>query len=165
MGWLIVLACVALLVGSVAMLRPSPRERRQSRLRTEAFRAGLRVRLQEVMLPGEAEPRRLAAYTLAREPAAVRRFSAAPVTFLLVRAPGGGLDQVTAGWQFLESDRGARQLAGELGELVDGLSPEFLGVASTSAAVAVYWTEQGGEASIAEVSAALRALARLTVPE
>ncbi len=162
MGWLIVLGSIAMLVGSITLMRPSVREQRQSRLRQQALKAGLRVRLQTLQLPGESEPRRLAVYTLARDQAQREVFERRRAHWLAVRAPGGGLDSIDEHWQFLESDAGARSLTGPLRELLQPLGEEVLAVASSAGAVGVYWTEEATSLQLADIHGILKDLMRLT---
>ncbi len=162
MAWLIALGCLALLAGSISMLRPSPRERRQARLRQDAQAAGLRVRMQRLQVPGEPEPTQFAAYVLPRTEAQVRAFRARPTGCVIVRAPHGGLDAIDDNWQFLESDPGARALAADLAMLVGELDGEIRALLSTPGSVGVCWAERGERVTVPALRALLETFAALT---
>lgn len=164
MAWLIILGAMALLVGGIAFLRPSPRERQQAQLRGQALQAGLGVKLKRLQRPGQLEAESLAVYSLARSPAQLERFRAHPAAFLAVRAADGGLDRIGEEWQFLESDAGARALNGALADLTAGLPADIVGLSSGPGGVGVYWNERVGAVSVAELGDLLRKLSELTTP-
>lgn len=132
---------VALVVGPIMMMQPSPRSRREAGLRARASAYGMHVSLEA--LPRQAtdleEPPRSPMYCL-NQP----RGRAAP-RWLLVRGTYEH-DYQFLGWWRWQSE--ARPTEEEL-DVLQGWLPELpesvQGVGANAKGWYVYWTEQGGE--------------------
>lgn len=155
MGWLIMVAAVLMVISPVMWLKPSPRQRRQSRLREMARQRGVEIARREAPLHLVRE--KMPAYRL-------RYPDERPgPDFVLVRdsVASAALDRYCPGWRFrIEPLRPLPASAQQMLEaLVAKLPDDVLVVQSSAAALTLWWWESAtadGFAPCVKDAAALR---------
>lgn len=155
MGWLIMVAAVLMVISPVMWLKPSPRQRRQSRLREMARQRGVEIARREAPLHLVRE--KMPAYRL-------RYPDEHPgPDFVLVRdrVASAALDRYCHGWRFRIAPLRPLPASAQqtLEALVSTLPGDVLVVQSSAAALTLWWWESAtadGFAPSIKDAAALR---------
>lgn len=150
MVYLVVVLVLALVIGPVVWLRPSPAQARQAQLRLRARGLGLEVRIAELPQTRRARVRREdaqqgAAYHLAT-------YGAAALPALSHRSVRDG-----DAWEE-SGDELPAALRGVLERVRRQLPADVVAVELGAHGPAVFWRERGGEAALAQIAAQLEAL-------
>ncbi len=136
--WMVLLtiAAVALLVGPVAMMQPSPRQRRLEKLRLGARELGLNMRLEKLhavkninksveVLPHYILPARK------QQP------------WQLLRSTYEHESHVAGWWEYLDEKRPAEDVLEKLAVMLEALPNTVKSVTCTTEGFGFFWTEQG----------------------
>ena len=154
MTLLIVLLAICLFVGSALWVLPSPKEKRQMRLRRQAMSKGIQVQLSQLADPkNPMEKVHCVAYRL---PLNSNR-SAIP-SWLLYQPDMSHRSHIQ-GWSF--ADHGIQpdeRLVAKLSPLIDKLPTDTLAIERTPVSVGLYWRERGEAQDVDLIHQALIAL-------
>jgi len=159
--WVVVLllGVVAMVVGPVMLLQPSPQDRRQAELRTRARGLGLVVRLES--LPAQTtdleEPQRQPLYCLPARPADKR---GGKESWQLVRAAYNHESHFLGDWRWQGRGRPGTRVTRRLEQCLPQLPESVLAVGSDSRGWYLVWTEEGGSAWLERLAQTLEALKR-----
>lgn len=153
MTWIIALFGIAAVVGSVMWLKPSPAQQRQARLRMQARRLGLDVRLAPLPQTHRAKVRRETA-----EPGVVYRRLRFDLSDRRRPACVWVRDGADAEWE-----RQGEALAGALLQAMEAAAAQLPRDAAalelTPQGPGVYWRERGDEQTVIRMNEALTGLA------
>ena len=157
--WVIVLllGVVAMVVGPVMLLQPSPQDRRQTELRTRARKLGLVVRLET--LPVQATdleaPERLPVYRLPAQSSSTQSHS---LSWQLLRAPYRHETHFLGDWRWQGQGRPGKEVLETLEQSLATLPKSVLALGGDSRGWYLAWTEEGGVTSLAQLAALLRSV-------
>lgn len=148
MNWVIIVVIMLAIVGSMAWVMPSPRDRMQAMLRQKAMRRGLQVQISRLLFPralgeAEAEERNCTAYRLARPKVLGQgRFETLP--WQIFRVQSHADTGLPPGWSWSKGERCLEddQLA-LIAQVVEALPAAVYSLESTPLSVSVYWSEHG----------------------
>lgn len=151
---LLCLAAVALFMGPVLLMQPTPAQRREARLRKRALDLGLRVHLQPVPKESGSKPRAkmIAAYCLPWE----SNKDANNVWLLVKTGYSHGL-HFSGPWDWEKEAEGGNLLA--LQQSLDTLPERVTAIASGPQGLCCYWDELGGEQVLDEIASWLKTTA------
>lgn len=153
MSFWIVLLVALFLVGSIAMVRPSARDRRVSQLRQQAALAGLRIKMADTLnLPFELPHAGLACYALPRKEEDVGPF------------PRGRL-QFRDGTDRFRVMGDLHRFESELDELITRLPAGCEVLFSDARQVAILWDEQSQDGAIEKLQDCLGEMYKWRLPE
>lgn len=160
----IVLVVVMMLVGSLAWLMPSPRERKQMLLRQTALKLGLHTKIVDlptVVDVQRAQPMHCIAYGLSRPiPIETNGWQVAREHRLDSNA---GLinEELPTGWYWSLGDIPPMNTKQYLKEILPTLSNDILAVESTALNTIIYWKEHGGVEQVEQIATTLKKLTEL----
>jgi len=151
MNWWVIaliLGSVALIVGPIMMMQPNSAQRYQEALRSRAYQAGLRVRVQT--LPQQSTdleaPLPMPVYYLPRGP----EWEAGD--WLLLRAAYAHEAHFHDDWVWQGTGRpDARELQW-LDKGLPQLPPSVKALGGSAMGVGCYWTERGGEEALSQIT-------------
>lgn len=162
MGAVILVAVAAMLIGSLAWLMPSPRERRQMELRQAAMKLGLRVKIVDlatVIDPERAQPTHCIAYSMVRDvPIEVAGWQ-----IVRERADGHGFanNLLPAGWHWAVGDSLSDAVKHYLHVTLPTLDKDILALESTPYSCMIYWKEHGDVKQVERIAQVLKELVAL----
>lgn len=157
----IMIVVIALIVGPVMMLRPTPEQKNREALRAIAAAKGIRFTIKK--LPQQA--------TEMESPAPTSVYFFAPVNhqesddWLLLRATYSHEILYLRGWEWQGDVRPPAAEQEVLKKYLPLMSDDVRAVSAGSQGICVYWHEKGGEAALAPVIGLLEALRQLQVAE
>ena len=157
--WVLVLllGVVAMVVGPVMLLQPSPQDRRQAELRARARRLGLIVRLET--LPVQATdadaPERLPVYRL---PAQLQRGNGQSQPWQLLRAAYRHDMHFLGDWRWQGQGRPGQGVLEALEAFLPELPRSVLAVGGDSRGCYLAWTEEGGVTLLERLTELLSAI-------
>lgn len=132
----IIVVTIAMVVGPVAMLRPSKRDSRLTDLRQAAAQKGIRVRLASLVLSAKSQD--LAVYSLSFE-----KSEEVHPQWLIVQQSFTHDVHFSGQWDWAEKSAAApRSQHDALLAFLASLDPSILGVEVTAHTVALYWQER-----------------------
>jgi len=157
--WVIVLllGVVAMVVGPVMLLQPSPQDRRQTALRTRAGKLGLVVRLET--LPVQATdleaPERLPVYRLPAQSMPAQGHSP---SWQLLRAPYRHETHFLGDWRWQGQGRPEKEVLETLEQSLAALPQSVLALGGDPRGWYLVWTEEGGVALLDKLAALLQSI-------
>lgn len=160
---IIIILVAAMLVGSLAWILPSPRERQQMALRQYAAKLGLNIKIVDlatVIDESRAEPTHCIAYGVSR---------AVPMEsngWQVAREHHGaevGLahDGLPTGWYWSAGDVPSVIIKQYLKDTLPTLNNDILAVESTAFNCMIYWKEHGTSEQIEQIATVLKKLIEL----
>jgi hypothetical protein len=159
----ILLAAIAtIIIGSLAWIWPSPRERQQMLLRQEALRLGLSTRIVDlatVIDVQRGEPTHCIAYGWLR--AAELKANRWQVARQCGQAQSLANEGLPAGWYWSQGDVPSLMIQQYLHEILPSLSQDFLAIESTPSGTMIYWKEHGKVEQVQRIATILKKLAEL----
>jgi hypothetical protein len=156
---IIMVVVVALVVGPVMMMRPSPAQKNKERLRAIAFAKGIRISVRN--LPQQA--------TESEKPAPVPVYFFAPTVhhldddWFLLRTSHAHDLHFLGWWEWHDKLRATEDEQAVLKQYLPLLPESVRAVSMGSKGVCVYWQEQGGDEVLQKVIRLLEALNLLQV--
>lgn len=151
---LLCLAAVALVLGPIMLMQPTPTQRREARLRQSALELGLRVHLQAVPKETDTDARAkmMAAYCL---PWASSKD--ANNAWILVKTKYSHGLHFSGPWDWEKEAEGGNFLA--LQQSLETVPERVVAIASGPQGLCCYWDELGGEQVLEEIATWLKATA------
>lgn len=148
---LLIVGTLALLIGPVAMLQPTHRERRQAKLRTKARALGLNVHLQKLpqLIEGDTQNQAMPLYV---QPKRTKR------EWCLVRTRYAHGAHVQQWWEYSSAERPSSAMQKALDEVLKTLPSSVMGVSRTPEGLGFFWTEKGGIEQLSALSDILQRL-------
>lgn len=159
----IIVAVAGMLIGSLAWLLPSPRERKQMELRQTALRLGIHTKivdLSTVIDEARAQPTHCIAYALSRPiPIETNGWQVARE----YRADQAGLihEGLPAGWYWSLGDIPSVITKQYLKDILPTLNSDILAVESTAFNTIIYWKEHGDISDVEQIANTLKKLIEL----
>lgn len=177
MAWLLIIFILALIIGPIMVLLPSPRQKEQAAFRSEAKLRGISVGLCTIEDPNPNPDSYLSVTGKRLEPVikclAYRVSRKRPlhwkrvrrINWKLIASADARLADLPDGWKWHEpvdeiADVLRQALAAELPSLPD----DVIAVEETNYVVSVYWREKGGPDALAGVCSFLEKLALVATP-
>lgn len=161
----IILLAVAMMVGPLMLMRPSPSQTRVAKLRNAAQQTGLRIRMDRSPFAEKAP--QLAVYMLpfAKEDTA----AAERPVFSLFRKNFVHDIHFNADWDWYKQGEVSQQQVQNLRSFLSGLDKTIVGVECSKTAVGLYWRErslsgESDEQSVQHILRELQNLKRLCQP-
>jgi len=177
MTWLLIIFILALIIGPILVLLPSPRQKEQTAFRSEAKSRGISVELCSIEDPDPDPDRYLSAtgkrlepvikciaYRVARKrPLHWRRV--ARINWKLIQTGEHHLTDLPAGWTWREPpNEVAEVLRQALAEELHRLPEDAIAVEEINYIVSVYWREKGGSEALQAVCNFLEKIALVETP-
>lgn len=151
---LLCLAALALFLGPVMLMQPTPSQRREAKLRKKALDLGLRVHLQPLPKDAGTETRSkmIAAYCLPWE-----NSKDANNVWILVKTKYSHGLHFSGPWDWEREAEGGNLLA--LQQSLEAVPERVVAIASGPQGLCCYWDELGGEQVLEDIANWLKATA------
>ena len=168
MEWVISIAVMLSLIGSIMWIRPSPREHLLSKIRLHARQLGFTVQIAHLETPrgkGQLEPEkiRVPAYRILRNELS-RDERDQWTSWQIFRIENVANQGLPKGWSW---KRGECQLSSsacaQIAALIQALPPEVVALESSPVHFSVYWRESGGPEQLDAIHAALQPILKARI--